>query len=59
MWSAAFAENSSPNPSAQKTLVLTLGVNMFLKKMDREALEEEEDLLVDFEIGIINMWLLW
>lgn len=50
MWSAAFAENSSPNPSAQK---------MFLKKMDREALEEEEDWLVDFEIGIINMWLLW
>lgn len=39
-------------------MVLTLGVNMFLKKMDREALEEEEDLLVDFEIGIINMWLL-
>lgn len=59
MWSAAFAENSSPNPSAQKTWVLTLGVNMFLKKMDREALEEEEDWLVDFEIRATCLLFLW
>lgn len=59
MWSAAFAENSSPNPSAQKTWVLILGVNMFLKKMDREALEEEEDWLVDFEIRATCLLFLW